>query len=144
MENQTLVNRKVIPVRFSDVDSMGIVWHGNYMKYFEDGREAFGNQFGIHYLDFYHHGIMIPVVKIVCDYKSPLYYGDNATVETRFVSCDAAKIQYDYIVFRNDTKEVTATGMSVQVFLNMSRELLLDLPPFFYKWKKKHGLINDK
>ena len=36
-----LTDRKEIIVRFSEVDSMRIVWHGNYLKYFEDGRESF-------------------------------------------------------------------------------------------------------
>ena len=34
----------IITVRFSETDPLGIVWHGNYIKYFEDGREAFGRK----------------------------------------------------------------------------------------------------
>ena len=40
-----------IRVRFNETDPLGIVWHGNYLKYFEDGREAFGKEFGMEYLD---------------------------------------------------------------------------------------------
>ncbi|MBN2480127.1 MAG: acyl-CoA thioesterase [Bacteroidales bacterium] len=138
---ENLTNRTAIKVRFGEVDSMGIVWHGNYIKYFEDGREAFGDKYGINYMDFYHNGAMIPLVKVVCDYKRPLYYGDTATVETRYINSDAAKIHYEYTIFRNDTDEVVATGMTIQVFVNMDQELLLDVPPFFYEWKKKYGLI---
>jgi acyl-CoA thioester hydrolase len=120
---------------------MGVVWHGNYIKYFEDGREAFGNLYEINYQDFYSRGFMIPIVKINCDYKKPLKYGDTAVIETRFVNSDAAKLLYDYVIYRNDTDEVVATGSSVQVFLNTDMELLLDFPPFFLEWKKKHKLI---
>jgi acyl-CoA thioester hydrolase len=120
---------------------MGIVWHGNYIKYFEDGREAFGDLYGINYLDFYHEGVLIPVVKINCDYKRPLKYGDTAIIETRFVNAEAAKLQYEYTIYRNNTKEIVATGSSLQVFLNPEMELLLDFPPFFMAWKKKHHLI---
>jgi acyl-CoA thioester hydrolase len=130
-----------IRIRFSDVDSMGVVWHGNYIRYFEDGREAFGNLYGINYLDFYRENIIIPLVKVSCDYKRPLFYGDTAIIETRFVDCEAAKLQYEYVIYRNHTDEIAATGSSVQVFLNPERELLLDFPPFFYAWKKKQGLI---
>ena len=142
MDNNVLAVTTSIKVRFSEVDSMGIVWHGNYMKYLEDGREAFGNHYGINYLDFYKRGVMIPLVKIVCDYKRPLYYGDNVLVETRFINSDAAKIQYEYTIFRNHTDEVSATGISVQVFVNMEKELLLEMPPFFRAWKKEMGLIS--
>ena len=40
-----------IRVRFNETDPLGIVWHGYYITYFEDGREAFGRQHGISYLD---------------------------------------------------------------------------------------------
>ena len=95
MKTEELICQTQSRVRFSDVDSMNVVWHGNYIKYFEDGREAFGNLYGINYLDFYNKGFLIPIVKINCDYKKPLKYGDIAIVETRFVNCDAAKLLYN-------------------------------------------------
>lgn len=136
-----LMTRTLVRVRFSDVDSMGVVWHGQYIKYFEDGREDFGNIHNINYLDFYNRGILIPVVKLSCDYKRPLRYGDTAIVETKFVDTDAAKIRYDYRILNNGTGEVAATGSSIQVFLNLNHELLLAFPPFFVEWKKKNGLL---
>jgi acyl-CoA thioester hydrolase len=142
MNSADLICRTETQVRFSEVDSMGVVWHGNYVRYFEDGREAFGNRFGINYLDFYAQGVMIPLVKITCDFKKPLKYGDKVVIETRFVNCEAAKLQYDYTLYRNHTQEIVATGSTVQVFLNPEMELLLDFPPFFLEWKKKHGFIS--
>ena len=65
MVKKTLAVRTAIKIRFGEVDSMGIVWHGNYFKYFEDGREAFGDKYGINYMDFYRNGTMIPLVKVV-------------------------------------------------------------------------------
>jgi acyl-CoA thioester hydrolase len=120
---------------------MGVVWHGNYVRYFEDGREAFGNQYGINYMDFYRVSVLIPLVRITCDYKKPLKYGDTAIIETRFVNCEAAKLQYDYTIYRNNTDEIVAIGSTIQVFLSPEMELLLDFPPFFYEWKKKYGFI---
>ena len=141
MKWKELICRTETQVRFSEVDSMGVVWHGNYVRYFEDGREAFGNLYGINYMDFYRVGVMIPIVKITCDYKKPLKYGDTAIIETRFVNCEAAKLQYDYTFYRNSTDDIVATGSTLQVFLNRDMELLLDLPPFFYDWKKAQGFI---
>lgn len=141
MNSEALVCLTELKVRFSEVDSMGVVWHGNYVRYLEDGREAFGNLYGINYMDFYHTGVLIPLVKISVDYKKPLVYGDTAIVETRFVNCEAAKLLYDYTIYRNNTHEVFATGSSTQVFLTAERELMLEFPPFFYTWKMKHGLL---
>lgn len=138
---KSLDTETLIKIRFSDVDSMGIVWHGNYIRYFEDGREDFGKKYGLTYLDFYHKGIFIPLVKVSCDYKKPLLYGDTARIVTKFINSESARIQYEYVIYNNVTNEIAATGSSVQVFLDLSRELLLTTPTFFLDWKKENGLV---
>jgi acyl-CoA thioester hydrolase len=141
MKKNVLISETLISVRFSEVDSMGVVWHGNYVKYFEDGREGFGSRFGITYLDFYGHGVLIPIVSLKCDFKKPLVYGDTARVVTKYINCESAKIQYEYAIFNNKNQELAATGSSIQVFLDLNRELLLSLPAFFVEWKKQNGLL---
>jgi acyl-CoA thioester hydrolase len=135
-----LIDSREIIVRFSEVDSMRIVWHGNYLKYFEDGRESFGLKYSLGYLDVYKHHVMIPLVKINCDYKRPLEYGDTAIVETRFIPTDAAKIVFEYTIYKNNDQDVAATGSSTQVFLTPEGELLLNSPEFFTGWKKRWGV----
>ena len=136
-----LVERLEVKVRFGEVDSMRIVWHGNYLKYFEDAREAFGDRYGLGYLDVYKHNVMIPIVKVQCDFKKPLKYGENAIVEATFVNSEAAKIVFEYKIFRKSDMELAATGNSIQVFLTPDGELLLTAPEFFLGWKKHWGLI---
>jgi len=48
-----LKNTTQIIVKFSEVDSLRVVWHGHYVRYFEDGREAFGKQYNLGYLDIF-------------------------------------------------------------------------------------------
>ena len=119
---------------------MQIVWHGNYIKYMEEGREDFGHKYGISYMQIRDAGYMAPLVKVNCDFKKTVSYEDTIIVETTFVDCDAAKITYQFRMFRGSDKELVATGESVQVFLDMNRELVLTIPPFFEAWKKKWGL----
>ncbi len=127
-------------VRFNEADPLGIVWHGHYIRYFEDGREAFGNHYGIGYLDFYNQGLIVPVVSISCDYKRSLRYGDRVTVETVYVPCEAAKLKFTFRLFNSATGEMVAVGTSVQVFLDKTTSaLLLTNPDFFEQWKvNKH------
>ena len=128
-------------VRFNEADPLGIVWHGHYIRYFEDGREAFGNKYGIGYLDFYRKNIIIPVVNIECSYKRSLKYGEKVAVETTFMPCDAAKLKFSYRLFNAATDELVATGSSVQVFLDKETSVLcLTNPLFFEEWKNKLGL----
>jgi acyl-CoA thioester hydrolase len=129
-------------IRFSEVDSMRIVWHGNYVKFLEDGREAFGKKYGIGYLDMFDKGLITPIVEISCSYKKQLYYGDTVIIETEYIDSDAAKIVFHYRLYRKSDHELVATGKSVQVFLNRDGELLLTVPEFILAWKRKHGLVN--
>ena len=135
-----LLERVEVKIRFGEVDSMQIVWHGNYLKYFEDAREAFGNRYGLGYLDVYKHGVMIPIVKVTCDYKKPLKYGETAIVEALFANSEAAKIVFTYKIFRKADMDLVATGSSIQVFLTPEGELLLTAPAFFMAWKKRWGI----
>jgi acyl-CoA thioester hydrolase len=139
---QTLINILEFDVRFSEADPLGIVWHGHYIRYFEDGRESFGKQYGLGYLDFFRNGFVIPVVKLECEYKRSLKYGDRVLVETEFVPVEAAKVIFRYRLLNSSTMELAATGSSIQVFLDKDETILqLNNPPFFYDWKKQNGLI---
>ena len=129
-----------VPVKFNEVDSLGIVWHGHYVRYFEDGREAFGSQYGMGYADIHRQGYVIPVVRVVSDYKKPLYYGDTAIVKAEYIDCDAAKLIFRYEIRRKSNKEIVATGETVQVLLNKQGELLLTLPEFINEWKHRNNL----
>ena len=98
-KNTGLTNRTTVKVRFSEVDSLRIVWHGHFIKYFEDGREAFGNQYGFGYLDFYEQKLVTPIVDVSCQFKRHLVYGDEIIIETEFINTDAAKIIFEYKIF---------------------------------------------
>ena len=130
-----------INVRFNEADPLGIVWHGHYIRYFEDGREAFGTKYGIGYLDFYKKNIIIPVVQVDCSFKRSLRYGDKVTVETSFIPTEAAKLQFEYKLYNTIKGELVATGSSIQVFLDKETSVLqLTNPVFFEEWKKKVGV----
>ena len=140
MKETTLSYVAEIPVRFSEVDSLQIVWHGHYIEYMEEAREAFGKKYGLSYLDWKANGYMVPLIKISCEFKRPIQYGDNAVVEIDLMDTDAAKIIFSYKIYRASDHELAATGESVQVFLDMDQELVLTVPKVFEEWKIRHGL----
>ena len=125
-----------IRVRFNEVDSLNIVWHGHYVKYFEEGREAFGRVFGLTYLDAKTHGYATPIVKTVLEHQSPLRYGEVATIETTYLNSRAAKLMFAYRI-TNEKGDTVCTGETTQVFTNFNTsDMALNLPEFY----KKHGL----
>jgi acyl-CoA thioester hydrolase len=131
-----------INVRFNEADPLGIVWHGHYVRYFEDGREAFGEKYGFRYLDCYKEGFVIPIVSIQCNFKRSLRYGEKVIVEAKYIPTAAAKIRFDYILKNAATNELVANGHTIQVFLEKDTSALqLINPPFFEKWKSKYNII---
>ena len=141
LQVNTLKEQTEVIVRFNEADPLGIVWHGHYLRYFEDAREAFGKKYGVSYLDFYHQGYAVPVVSVQCDYKRPLRYGNSVIVEATLVNTQAAKMLFEYKIFDSEKEAVVATGSTVQVFVHIKTfELHLTLPPFYEAWKKKWNI----
>jgi len=137
----TLTNTIIVPVRFSEVDALGIVWHGHYLKFFEDGRESFGRQYELGYLDVYKFKFATPLVKINVDFKKTVKYGDHVKIITTFIYSPAAKIIFKYDIFRESDGELVATGESTQIFMNLDYELHITVPEFYDEWKQKNLII---
>ena len=126
-------------VRFEEVDPLGIVWHGRYASYFEDGRVALTDRYGIGYLDFHEKGVVAPIRKLHVDYFRSLRFRETFTVEAVLHWTEATRLNMEFIL-RNEAGEVTTTGYTVQMMLDADRNLLM-LPPPFYRefldrWRK--------
>ncbi|NPD45296.1 MULTISPECIES: thioesterase family protein [unclassified Lentimicrobium] len=133
-----------IKVRFNEVDSLRIVWHGHYVKYLEEAREAFGAKYEMGYLDVEKHGFVSPIVKVDIDYKQQLRYGDTVIAEAEYVNTAAAKLMFKYRLYRKSDGVQVAKAKTIQVFLDIKNlELSLNHPAFGIEWKKKWGLIED-
>ena len=139
-EKILLQAEKEFDIRFSEVDSMQIVWHGSYALYFEDAREEFGRKFHLEYMRMYEFGFYAPLVEFKVNYKQPLKYQDKAKIVIRFRNTDSAKLIFDYEIYNTKTNVLCATGHTVQVFLDTNYQLLWTLPPFIREWKKMNGL----
>lgn len=122
-------------VTFGDLDPMGVVWHGNYFRFMEAGREAFGRAHDLDAMAMYEKGYFTPIVRSVIEHKAPLIYGDTVTVRTWMEPSPAAKILLRYELRHKMGGHVVATAETMQVFLDRERRLVLDLPEFYRAWK---------
>jgi len=133
IEDSTLVR-----VRFSESDAMGVVWHGNYLKYFEDGREELGRKFEMTYQDMYAKGFVVPIVNVNLSYKAPIQFGDEMEITTKLIYTQAAKIVHEYKVYNLSSQKLSCVGKTEQVFLKeSSRSLELFTPQFYADWLNK-------
>ncbi len=75
-EKAPLVAECLRRVQFDEADSLKIVWHGCYIKYFEQGRNEWGRKFGFNYLDMVKNGFAMMMVQVHVDYFYPLQYDE--------------------------------------------------------------------
>ena len=136
----SLQAEKTLDIRFSEVDSMNVVWHGSYPLYFEDAREAFGKKFGLDYLTIFSNGYFAPLVELSFNYKSPIVYGMHPSIRITYIPSAAAKIIFEYEIFNPADGKTIATGRSVQVFMNRDYTLVWDAPEFYRQWRCKNNV----
>jgi acyl-CoA thioester hydrolase len=123
-------------VRFEEVDPLNIVWHGRYPSYFEDARVAFGEKYGIGYLDCYDRGILTPIKKLHLDYFRPLRFPEPFSIEGILHWSEAARLDFEFII-RNRAGEVTTTGYTVQMMLDPALNIMLIPPPFVQEFRER-------
>ena len=141
-DQKILKASKCFDIRFSEVDSMKVVWHGSYPLYFEDAREEFGRKYKLEYLRIADFGYFAPLVDLQFHYHKPLLYGMHPRIDIIYRLTEAAKIVFDYEIYDNDSGELMATGRSIQVFMDMDYQLVWSNPDFYQEWKRMWNLID--
>lgn len=121
-------------VRFEEVDLLGIVWHGRYVSYFEDGRVAFGDRYGLSYTRYRETGLAAPIVQMHVDYQAPLYFDEVMTIATTLHWCDSLRLNFEYRITRKDV--LIARGCTVQLLTDLSGRMLLVAPEMVNAFRK--------
>ena len=118
-----------VHIPFHDVDPAGVVWHGNYFKYFELARCELLQGLDYNYRQMAESGLLWPVVDLSSRFHQAVEYDHRATVEARLQEWEY-RLRIDYLMRAMDGTLV-ATGETVQVPVNAeTRELILGAPRF--------------
>lgn len=116
---------------FHDLDPMGIVWHGNYFKYFEIARCALLQRFDYDYEQMRDSGYAWPVVDLRAKYIRPLKYGQALQVEARLTEWEN-RLRVDYVIRDRATNLVHTKAHTLQVAVDLGTgELQLVTPAAF-------------
>jgi acyl-CoA thioester hydrolase len=110
------IHRFKSKVRYQETDRMGIVYHSNYIIWFDMGRTEFLRSLGYSYKDLENEGIWLPIIEVGCKYKSPARYDDEITIETFIEELTRVKIRFGYRVYRGE--ELLVEGFTVQGVTN--------------------------
>lgn len=107
-----------VRVRYSETDQMGVVYHANYLPYFEVGRVEWLRNQGVSYKSLEERGIALPIVNININYKKPARYDDLLVIRTTFVSQNSVKIEFHCEIF-NEQNELLTTADFLLVFVDL-------------------------
>lgn len=122
-----------IEVPFHDVDVMGVVWHGHYVKYLEIARCALLDQIDYNYPQMKDSGYAWPVIEVRIRYPRPLRFQQRIRVKAMLEEWEM-RLKVAYLIVDADTGERLTRGYTVQVALDMqSGEMLLASPQVLYE-----------
>jgi len=96
-----------VRVRYGETDKMGVVYHANFIPYFELGRTDALRSMGLSYKQFEASGIIMPVIEVGIKYHKPAYYDDELIIITKITQMPSVKMHFEFEVYREDLLLVT-------------------------------------
>ena len=117
-----------VRVRYSETDQMGVVYHGNYIPYFEIGRVEWLRAQGVSYKSLEEGGIALPIVKMTLNYKKPARYDDLLNIRTVFKSQTSVKLEFDCEI-TSESGELLTTAYFLLVFVDIKTARPIPPPP---------------
>jgi acyl-CoA thioester hydrolase len=102
-------------VRYAETDQMAVVYHSNYLIWFEVGRVDLLRQLGFSYREMELDGLNLPVVEVKCRYRHPARYDDELTLRTRLAQMRTSLLRFHYELLRKADGRLLAEGESVHV-----------------------------
>jgi acyl-CoA thioester hydrolase len=127
-----------VRVRYSETDQMGVVYHGNYIPYFEIGRVEWLRNKGVSYKLMEESGIALPIVSMSINYKKPARYDELLTITTAFKSQSSVKVEFDCEI-HNEKNELLTTAHFILVFVDLSTGKAINPPDYIKEILEKLG-----
>jgi acyl-CoA thioester hydrolase len=116
MAEKPSINETRVRVRYAETDQMGVVYHANYLVWFEIGRVEFIRQLGLDYKSMeQEEGCGIAVVDARLRYKLPARYDDELVVQTQLVAARGPVIRFGYKIVREADGVLLCEGETVHV-----------------------------
>jgi acyl-CoA thioester hydrolase len=113
-----VTSRSRVRVRYAETDTMGFVYHSNFLIYFEIGRTDYFRDLGFTYKEMEAGDVFMPVTESFCRYLVPARYDDELEILTNFTTLSRLKFKFTYQVVRFTDSKVLADGYTIHVPVN--------------------------
>ena len=105
---------------YADTDRSQVVYHANYLRYFEYGRASLMRDAAYTYRQVEESGFIYPIIATSLDYYSPLYYDDPMYIHTRPAQLERVKLRFDYLITHAQTGDIVCIGFTRHCAVNTS------------------------
>lgn len=103
---------------YADTDRSQVVYHANYLRYFEFGRASLMRDAAYPYREIEESGYVYPIIEIGITYHSPLYYDDAMWIHTRPSVMERVRLRFDYIIVHEKTGGIVCKGFTRHCAIN--------------------------
>lgn len=103
---------------YADTDRAGVVYHANYLRYFEVGRGGLMRDVAYSYKAIEDSGTSYPIVTIGIDYFRPLHYDDVMLIHSRLADRERVRLRFDYIITHESSGEIVCKGFTRHCAIN--------------------------
>lgn len=122
-EQTNLAHRATTRVLYGDTDAGGVVYYGNYLRFFEFGRTELMRDLVEPYADLHEAGLILPVVECHCRYKASARYDDLLIVETTLREVKPISCRFDYRLLQAKSNRLLVHGYTVHVVVDTNGKL---------------------
>ena len=124
------INKTVLP---QDSDHAGVMWHGNYLNWLEEGRINALSKAGLNYFDLTKKGFELPLIDVSIKYLLPLFLGDKITIESIFEIGKNPKIKINSKFLNKDKKVLTIAEVNLVLVNKNNFSIIRKRPDFISK-----------
>lgn len=135
-----------IQLLYADTDMMGVMYHGNYIRWVELGRLHLIEDIGFSYVQMEKEGFVSPIHNVDITYKVPIRYGDRAFVRTWVNKNTGIRVEYGFEIV-NHKEEICSTGTVTCVVGKKTEDgnfKTVNFKKEFPEWFKKYEEIKIK
>ncbi len=105
---------------YADTDRSQVVYHANYLRYFEFGRASLMRDAAYPYSEVEKNGFVYPIIEVGIKYYTPLYYDDPMLIHTRPSDLERVKLKFDYTITHEETGDIICIGFTKHCAINSS------------------------
>lgn len=122
-------------ILYADTDRSSVVYHANYLRYFEFGRASLMRDAAYPYRDIEESGYVYPIIDMGITFFKPLHYDDPIWIHTRPAELERVRLRFDYVVTHAENGRLICRGFTKHCALNAAGSPVGVDPKTIHLWK---------